>query len=240
MQEKEFKEKLEKQAKEIGMHLTSKQLDSFWKYKELLLQWNEKMNLTAITDEDEIIQKHFIDSLTIVPYIHQDISLIDIGTGAGFPGIPIKIVNEDMNITLMDSLNKRLIFLEEVVKNLKLEKIDIVHARAEEGGKDLKYRQMFDVAVSRAVAPMNVLLEYLLPFVKIGGKCICMKGSNAKEELEDAKKAIEVLGGKIEKIQRFSLPNSDIERNIFIIKKVKNTPNQYPRKAGTPSKQPIK
>ena len=205
----------------------------------ILIEWNEKINLTAITEPNEIIKKHFIDSLTILPYINENNKVIDIGTGAGFPGIPIKIANSNSEITLLDSLNKRLIFIEEVIKVLELKNIGTIHGRAEDFGKDKKYREQYDIATSRAVAPLNVLSEYLLPFVKVGGCCLCMKGSNIEEEISQSKKSIEILGGKIEKVDKFYLPESDIIRNIIIIKKLKNTPNQYPRKAGVPSKNPI-
>ena len=204
----------------------------------LLLEWNEKINLTAIIDPKEIILKHFVDSLTIAKYIKDDEKLIDVGTGAGFPGIPLSIVKENTDIVLLDSLNKRINFLEEVKENLKLENITTIHGRAEEFGKNKKERETYDIATSRAVAPLNILLEYLLPLVKVGGKAICMKGSNI-EEIENARNALEILGGKIEKIEEITLPNSDIKRNIIIVKKVKNTPSKYPRKPGTPSKEPI-
>lgn len=164
---------------------------------------------------------------------------MDIGTGAGFPGIPLKIIRPDMQFTLVDSLNKRVIFLQEVCQMLSLNKIECLHARAEELAKNKKYRQMYDVVTSRAVAKLAILLEYMLPFVKVGGKCICMKGSNVDVELKEAKKAIELLGGRIEKIDKFFLPDRDIERNLIIVEKVKSTPDKYPRKAGIPSKQPI-
>ena len=164
--------------------------------------------------------------------------MIDVGTGAGFPGIPLAIVKEKNNIILLDSLNKRIKFLEEVKEKLKLENIKTVHGRAEELGKNKKERESYEIATSRAVAPLNILLEYLLPLVKVGGKAICMKGSNI-EEIENSKKALEILGGKIEKIEEITLPNSDIKRNIIIVKKVNKTPAKYPRKAGTPSKEPL-
>ena len=164
----------------------------------------------------------------------------DVGTGAGFPGIPLSIMKQDIKITLVDSLNKRLIFLKEVVEQLKLENIEIIHARAEEFGQNKEYREKFDIATSRAVANLSTLSEYLIPLVKVNGKCICMKASEAEEEIEQAKKAINVLGGTINKIDKFNLPKSDIGRTIIIINKEKNTPNKYPRKAGTPSKEPIK
>mgnify|MGYP004607464823 FL=1 len=233
-----FSEELENAAKQIEIELTKEQIEKYYNYMNLLLEWNEKINLTAIIEPREIILKHFVDSLTIAKYIKDDEKLIDVGTGAGFPGIPLSIVKENTDIVLLDSLNKRINFLEEVKENLKLENITTIHGRAEEFGKNKKEREIYDIATSRAVAPLNILLEYLLPLVKVGGKAICMKGSNI-EEIENAKNALEILGGKIEKIEEITLPNSDIKRNIIIVKKVKNTPSKYPRKPGTPSKEPI-
>ena len=233
-----FSEELENVAKQIEIELTKKQIEKFYNYMNLLLEWNEKINLTAIIEPKEVILKHFVDSLTIAKYIKENEKLIDVGTGAGFPGIPLSIVKENTDIVLLDSLNKRINFLEEVKENLKLENITTIHGRAEEFGKNKKERETYDIATSRAVAPLNILLEYLLPLVKVGGKAICMKGSNI-EEIENAKNALEILGGKIEKIEEITLPNSDIKRNIIIVKKVKNTPSKYPRKPGTPSKEPI-
>lgn len=220
-------------------NIDSSKKEKFDKYLELLQEWNNKINLTAITDKDGIELKHFYDSLTISEYIKPNSSLIDVGTGAGFPGIPLKIKDESIKLTLLDSLNKRLLFLEEVEKELKLENVENVHGRAEDIGQDKKFREKFDYATSRAVARLGVLVEYLLPFVKLGGYCICMKGPNIEEELKDAEKAIKVLGGEIEKIDNFKLENDENERNIIIIKKIKNTPKQYPRKAGIPTKEPI-
>ena len=207
---------------------------------KLLLEWNKKINLTAITEPNEVILKHFVDSLTISKYIEDDSTLVDVGTGAGFPGIPLKIIREDLEITLVDSLNKRINFLKEIIEEIELKNIKAIHSRAEEFGKNVKYREKFDYATSRAVANLSTLSEYLIPLVKIKGRIISMKGSEVKEELIDSKNAINVLGGKILKVDEFQLPSSDIKRNIIIIEKVKNTPNKYPRKAGTPAKDPIK
>lgn len=217
-----------------------KQEENFNKYMDLLLEWNEKINLTAITDKDEIILKHFIDSLTIEKYIKDNDKVIDLGTGAGFPGIPLKIKNESIDITLVDSLNKRVNFLNEVIKELNLKNITAIHSRIEDLAHDKNYREKYDVVTSRAVANMSTLVEYMLPFAKIGGICICMKGPNVDEELENAKGAIKKLGGKVEKVESLTLPDSDIERNIVIIKKISQTDKKYPRKAGTPSKDPLK
>lgn len=230
-----FKEKFIKKCPE----LTETMQEQFEQYMNLLLEWNQKINLTAITNEDDIILKHFVDSLTILKYIKEESSIVDVGTGAGFPGIPIAITRKDVNVTLVDSLNKRILFLQEVVKKLDLEKVKTLHYRAEEFGQNKQYRESFDIATSRAVANLTTLVEYLLPLVKLGGICICMKGPEIDEELENSKKAIQILGGKIQKVESIVLPESDIKRNIVIIKKVKNTPIKYPRKAGTPSKDPI-
>ncbi len=240
MEKKRFEEEMSKKSKILGVRFSVEQIEQFYKYMNLLIEWNEKMNLTAITEPKEIILKHFIDSLTILKYIDDNSKLVDVGTGAGFPGVPLSIMNPTLKITLVDSLNKRLIFLQEVVKELNLKNIEIVHARAEEFGQNKNYREKFDIATSRAVANLATLSEYLVPLVKIGGKIISMKASNAKEEINDAQKAIEVLGGKIEKIEEFDLPESDIGRTIIIIDKNKCTPAIYPRKAGTPAKEPIK
>ena len=239
MNKEEFYKEFEEKISQLNLELSSKQLEEFYKYMKLLQEWNEKINLTAIIEDNEILLKHFIDSLTIMPYIKENDKIIDVGTGAGFPGIPLKIFSENTDITLMDSLNKRIIFLNEVIKELSLDKIKAVHARAEEFAVNKIHRENYDVVVSRAVAGLNTLLEYMLPFVKVNGVCICMKGPNIQEEIKESKRALGILGGQIEKIDKICLPDSDIERNIIIVKKVKNTPKQYPRKAGKPSKEPI-
>lgn len=238
MEKETWKQTLKEQAGKIDVILKEEQLEKFYSYMELLKEWNEKMNLTAITQPYEILQKHFIDSLTILPYLESNQKVIDVGTGAGFPGIPIKIANNEISVTLFDSLGKRISFLDEVIRELALSKMDTHHIRAEEAGKSKMFREQFDIAVSRAVAPLATLVEYLLPLVKIGGKCICMK-TNKGEEIENSDKAISTLGGEIETIKEFTLPQSDIKRTLIIIKKIEKTPNQYPRKPGTPSKQPI-
>lgn len=239
MEKEEFIHKTNTQAQKLGINISIEQAEKFYLYTNMLLEWNEKINLTAITEQNEIIQKHFIDSLTINKYVNKNASVIDVGTGAGFPGIPLKIVRDDINVTLLDALNKRINFLNEVIEQNKLTNIETIHARAEEAGKNKNLRESFDIATSRAVAPLNILVEYLLPLVKIGGKCVCMKGSNAKEEIENSKNAIKTLGGKLENVEELELPDSDIKRTIIVIKKEKNTPIKYPRKAGTPSKMPI-
>lgn len=239
MEKIEFLRHVKQKAQEIGYTLQEEQLEQFFTYKELLIEWNKKMNLTAIEQEEDIITKHFIDSLSIASYIPDTAKVIDIGTGAGFPGIPLKILKKDLSITLLDSLNKRITFLEEVIRNLSLENIQAVHARAEELAHKEKYREQYDIAVSRAVAPMHTLLEYMLPYVKIGGKCICMKGPNLQEESKDLQNCLETLGGKIEKIEEIVLPETEIKRNIMLIKKENKTPKKYPRNPGMPSKKPL-
>ena len=237
MLEEEVKKLLLEELKKIGIDVKKKQLDLFYNYMRLLIEWNKKINLTAIKDEREIIIKHFVDSITVSKYISEENVVMDMGTGAGFPGIPLKIVNKNAYFNLVDSLNKRINFLNEVKNNLQLEKINLIHSRAEDLAKKKEYREQIDIVVSRAVANMRVLVEYMLPFVKEGGLCICMKGPNAKEEINEAKKAIDILGGKLEKIENIKLEEN--ERNIILIRKIKPTPNKYPRKAGIPIKQPI-
>lgn len=239
MEMDEFSKELIVMSNKIGIKLNLEEIEELYKFMDLLLEWNERINLTAITKPEDIILKHFIDSITIKKYIENKDKVLDMGTGAGFPGIPLKIISSDTNFTLVDSLNKRIIFLNEVCDKLKLEKIENIHARAEELAKNKNYREQYDIVTSRAVARLASLVEYMLPFVKVGGSCICMKGSNVEEELNEAKNAIKILGGDIEKVDRFLLPESDIERNIVIIKKIKNTSSKYPRKPGTATKQPI-
>ena len=240
MEKEVFVEKMQEKLRMLDVRFFMEQTEQFFEYMNLLIEWNEKMNLTAITDPEEIILKHFIDSITILKELEDDSTVVDVGTGAGFPGIPLSIMNPTLKITLVDSLNKRLIFLQEVVNKLNLKNVEIVHARAEEFGQNKKYREYFDVSTSRAVANLSTLSEYLIPLVKVKGKVISMKASEAREEINEAKKAIEILGGTIEKIDEFNLPQSDIGRTVIIIRKNKQTPNKYPRKPGTPSKEPIK
>lgn len=239
MEIKQFSEQLKTNLQNINVNIEDSQAEKFYKYMQLLLDWNEKMNLTAITEPQDIIVKHFVDSLTIEKYISKDAKIIDIGTGAGFPGVPLSIARSDIQVTLMDSLNKRITFLDEVVKENNLKNVDTVHSRAEELARNKDFREQFDVVTSRAVASLNVLLEYMLPFTKVGGYCICMKGSNIEEELNNSKRALELLNGKIEKIETLELPGTDYGRNIIIIKKINNISNKYPRKPGTPAKEPI-
>lgn len=224
---------------QIKIEMDNKKIEKFYKYMNILLEWNKKMNLTAITDYKDIILKHFIDSLTINEYISKNSNIVDVGTGAGFPGIPLKILRDDLNIVLLDSLNKRIQFLNEVICELDLKNVKTVHSRAEDFGKNKKYREKFDVATSRAVANLSTLSEYMLPLIKINGKCICMKGREIDEELNQSKEAIKVLGGKIEKNHEIEFKENDIKRHIILISKIKNTPMKYPRKAGIPGKEPI-
>lgn len=234
-------ELLKEGAKEYSISLSSMQIDKFSQYARLLAEWNEKINLTAITDPEGIVIKHFLDSLSIAQFIPDETkTLIDVGTGAGFPGIPLKIVKENLKVTLLDSLDKRVRFLNEISNNLILKDIVSVHGRAEDFGVDKKYRERFDFVTARAVANLPVLLEYCLPFVNIGGMFIAMKGPDAKKELKESHKALDILGGEIEDVKFFTLPNSDIERYVILIKKCRHTPTNYPRKSGKPTKQPIK
>lgn len=239
MEKQQFKEILKENAEKIGIVLEEMQLEQFFLYKELLLDWNTKINLTAITDDLEIIIKHFIDSLTVWKYIENKQSVIDIGTGAGFPGIPLQITNKGNQIMLLDSLNKRIKVLEDISEKLELKNVSFLHGRAEEIFQNKNYREKYDVAVSRAVASLNVLVELMLPAVKVGGICICMKGNNVKEELKNAQEAIKELGGKIIKNEKIILPILNLERNILVIQKEKETFKKYPRKSGTPQKQPL-
>lgn len=224
---------------EIGVNLTDEQVNQFLKYYEMLVEKNKVMNLTSITEFDEVIEKHFVDSLQIAQYVDltQEVSIIDVGTGAGFPGIPLKIAFPEIKVILLDSLNKRINFLNEVIDELGLKKITALHGRAEDYGKNGTYREQFDYCVSRAVANMSSLSEYCLPFVKVGGSFIPYKSGNIDEELEQAKKAVFLLGGKIEKVEKFAL--SEAQRSFVFIKKEKNTAKKYPRKAGLPTKEPL-
>jgi 16S rRNA (guanine527-N7)-methyltransferase len=237
----ENKQLLKQGSYTLGIDLLETQMDQFYRYKDLLLQWNEKMNLTAITDEKEIIIKHFLDSMSIGSKWDKDVSysVIDIGTGAGFPGIPVKIAFPGIHITLVDALNKRIQFLEEVIKELNLTNVTCIHERAEDLGKDQRAREQYDMCISRAVAHLAVLSEYCLPFVKVDGVFIALKGPDITEEVQEAEKAITILGGKIVKQEKIIIPHSDITHSLIFIQKVKSTPAKYPRKAGKPNKNPI-
>lgn len=228
-----IKNLLQNYIKDYKITLTENQYEQFQKYFELLAEWNEKMNLTAITDESGVALKHFADSLSLLNFVDipQNSSLADVGTGAGFPGVVLKIARPDIKLTLIDSLNKRLVFLGEVCAQLGIE-AELIHSRAEDGARDEKLRESFDFAVSRAVARMNVLSEYCLPYVKVGGAFCAMKGAQANEEFKESLNAINTLGGKLEKKYFFELPENGGERAIAVVRKVKNTPQKYPRQSG--------
>lgn len=225
----------------IGITLDEKQKQQFDKFYELLVEWNKVMNLTGITEYEEVNEKHFVDSLSIVKAIDmsQVKSVIDIGTGAGFPGIPLKIAFPHLKVVLLDSLNKRINFLNTVIAELGLENIETIHGRAEDFAKQAEYREKFDLCVSRAVANLATLSEYCIPYVEKGGMFVPYKSGEIDEEVEQAKKAVHVLGGKLEDVIKFQLPGTEIRRSFVVIKKVQNTAKKYPRKAGLPSKEPI-
>ncbi len=232
-----FEEKLE----HLGIILNEKQMQQFYDYYEILVEWNKVMNLTGITEYEEVNEKHFVDSLSIVKAV--DISniqsVIDIGTGAGFPGIPLKIAFPHLNVVLLDSLNKRIKFLNAVIDKLGLEKIETIHGRAEDYAKQDEYREKFDLCVSRAVANLSTLSEYCIPYVHCGGLFVPYKSGDIDEEVENSKKAIHVLGGKLQGVIKFQLPKTEIGRSFVKIEKVQNTNKRYPRKAGLPAKEPL-
>lgn len=270
----DLRELLIKGAEAYGLTLDSQHLSEFIKYKDILLEWNKVMNLTAIEDDREVILKHFVDSLSVFPEIeriartgavtHTDmkssadsangrtpvlpkqnvdtsprpLSIIDVGTGAGFPGIPLKIVAGGLTVTLLDSLDKRVRFLKEVIASLNLKGIGALHGRAEDMGANPGHREKYDIAIARAVANLPVLLEYCMPLVKVGGYFIAMKGSSG-EELQSAGKALEIFGGRLESVREFQLPFTDMHRSIILVKKTRQTPSKYPRKAGKPAKEPL-
>ena len=227
--------------KELDLEVSEEMLEKLRIFKDIMLEWNEKINLTAITEEKEVYIKHFLDSATCLStgYIKEGMKVIDVGTGAGFPGVPIKILKEDLEMTLLDSLNKRISYLNEVLTRLSLKKAATVHARAEEAGSSKAHRGAYDIALSRAVASMNVLCEYCMPFVKVGGFFLCQKGPDIEGELKEAEAAIRILGGVVREVKGYKLPYSDIKHNIIIIEKVAETPTKYPRKPGKPSASPI-
>jgi len=231
----------ESKLSELGITLTDTQKKQFIRFYELLVEWNKVMNLTGITEYEEVNEKHFVDSLSIVKAIdiNKIESVIDIGTGAGFPGIPLKIAFPHLKIVLLDSLNKRIKFLDTVIDELGLVGIKTIHGRAEDFAKQAEYREQFDLCVSRAVANLSILSEYCIPYVRRGGLFVPYKSGEIEEEIEQSKKAIHVLGGKVENVVKFHLPGTEIGRSFVIIKKLQNTAKKYPRKAGLPSKEPI-
>ena len=239
----EFTRLLDAGCGELGIVLTEKQKEQFFKYFQLLTEWNQVMNLTAITEMPEVVTKHFVDSLLVVNVFDgirtEAYSCIDVGTGAGFPGIPLKIAFPQLQITLLDSLNKRVGFLNTVIQELGLTGITAVHGRAEDFGRNKEYREQFDLCVSRAVSNLATLSEYCLPYVKKGGSFISYKSGTVQEETRQAEKAIKILGGDLQEITYFNLPDTEISRSLIPVKKIKSTPKAYPRKAGTPLKTPL-
>ena len=233
--------RFEQELNELGVRLNDVQKEQFDRYYELLVEWNRVMNLTGITDYDEVNLKHFTDSLTIVRINNMENvpTLIDIGTGAGFPGLPIKIAFPHIKVILLDSLNKRIKFLDKVIEELNLDNVFTLHGRAEDYAKKVEYREQFDTCASRAVANLSTLSEYCLPFVKEGGNFISYKSAESDEEISHSEKAINLLGGKINRVEKFVLPGSDMRRALVKIDKVKSTPKKYPRKAGMPGKEPL-
>lgn len=234
-------ERLQSKAEQLGIRLSEKQLEQFQCYYERLIEKNKVMNLTAITEYEEVVDKHFVDSILLgsVKELSGKKRVIDVGTGAGFPGIPLKIVYPELEITLLDSLNKRVKFLNEVIEELGLTGIQAVHSRAEDLAQDAAHRQQYDICVSRAVANLSTLSEYCIPFVKQGGYFISYKSTQIEEELKQAKKAVQVLGGTLEQVETVQIPGTTIERQFVMIRKTGTTPKKFPRKAGTASKTPI-
>ncbi len=227
--------------KEISVDLSDNQVEQFFLYYKMMIEWNQVMNLTAITDMRDVVFKHFVDSVSLVKSIDvsRETSLIDVGTGAGFPGIPLKIMYPELEVTLLDSLNKRVRFLNEVVEKIGLKKISAVHGRAEDVGRNPKYREKYDICVSRAVANLATLSEYCLPFVKMGGSFVSYKSGAIEDELTQAKNAVKILGGIVENVVNFRIEEIDAERSLVRILKRDRTPLKYPRKAGVPGKEPL-
>lgn len=236
-----FTDELKTAAAEYGLNLTESQISGFNRYYELLVEWNKKINLTAITEPKDVAIKHMIDSLSCYrdELFYENASLIDVGTGAGFPGLPLKIFCPSLKLTLLDSLNKRVKFLQLVVDELGFKDVEVIHARSEEAARNRNYREKFDIATARAVARLPIICEYCLPFVKTGGVFIALKGRQYEDETEEARKAIKILGGEIERTVPIKLPEIDDKRAVIYIKKIKSTPKAYPRKAGTPERNPI-
>lgn len=236
-----FRDVLMQSAHEYGLQLTEQQVGHFASYFETLVEWNEKVNLTAITAPQDVAIKHMIDSLSCYDeeIFKKGAAIIDVGTGAGFPGLPLKIFRPDIKLTLFDSLNKRILFLQSVADLLGMNDITFVHSRAEDGGKSKQFREQYDIAVSRAVARLNILCEWCLPFVSLGGFFIALKGSQYSQELDEAKGAIRLLGGEVAKVQKIKLPGIDDVRAVIYIRKIKKTPSAYPRRPGTAEKNPL-
>lgn len=228
-------------CEQMGVALTEEQLAQFMTYLSLLLEWNEKMNLTAITEEREVILKHFADCLSLIPTVEwkDRLRVIDVGTGAGFPGVPIKIAHPKIELTLLDSLQKRIGFLQEVGRQLHLENVTYIHSRAEDGGQNAAYREKFDLCVSRAVANLAVLAEYCLPFIRVGGRLAALKGPDAVAEVAAAAGALEKLGGRLLEIRDITIPYTDLSHKIVLIEKIAPTPKKYPRNAGKIRKNPL-
>lgn len=235
----EFQDTFKQECEKNEIEFDENKAKQLYQYMKLVLGWNEKINVTSIKDEQMFIVKHFIDSLTVIGFAKNANRILDIGTGGGFPGIPLAIYNPAIEITLIDSVNKKVMVLKDVIEKLNLQKIEALHTRAEDLAQDLKYREKFDVVTTRAVSNLATISEYMLPFVKIGGKAICMKGPNVEQELEDAKMAVKLLGGRIEDVKKVQI-NDEFERNIIVIEKIKNTDKKYPRGQGKPAKEPIK
>lgn len=235
---KEFEVFFENELKKNNLKLEKSQYEKYYIYMKNILEWNTKINVTAVRDEESFIIKHFIDSLMISNYVNSDVKVIDIGTGAGFPGIPLKLFNEKIEITLVDSINKKLNVIRESIKEMNLDKIDIIHSRAEDLAIKEEYRENYDIATTRAVSNLSTILEYMMPFIKVGGYAVCMKGPNYNDELNNAKNAIKILGGKLESIENFNI-NTEYERNVIVIRKIEKTPKRYPRSGNKPLKEPI-
>lgn len=236
-----FFELMKTASNDVGLEFTELQYEQFIKYMRLLQEWNEKINLTAITEDEEVIKKHFIDCIKAFKSepIRKAKTIIDVGTGAGFPGLPIAIMNPNVKVTLLDSLNKRINFLNLVVKELDLKNVTTIHSRAEDGARKTELREKFDVATSRAVANMAVLSEFCMPYVKKGGYFVALKGPAIDEELENGRNAIKILGGELKEIIEISIEETDLKHNIVEIKKINMCPKAYPRKAGTVNKKPL-
>ena len=237
-----FQHLMTEAAKDVDMDLTDKQYEQFIKYMRLVQEWNQKINLTTIIEDEEFIKKHFIDSIKAFKSneLKEAKTLIDVGTGAGFPGLPIAIMNENIQVTLLDSLNKKINFLNLVVNELGLKNVKTIHSRAEDGANDKALREKFDIAVSRAVANMAVLSEFCLPYVKVQGCFIALKGPAVEDELKDCRNALGVLGGKLKEVIKVDIEDTDLKHNIVVVNKIKECPLSYPRKAGSITKKPLK